>query len=153
MAVRKLRVKVADCQTRSLPLPGATGLAAAETQMSVAGGLSPECLKRLSGIYGSRATHIITLAKSDAGLAEKIDSIETVLAAEVVFALRHEMAVSLIDIVHRRLMTGLLPDQGASMNDRIATIAAAEAGWDSKEQELQLTALQEYNERLRPPSN
>jgi glycerol-3-phosphate dehydrogenase len=63
------------------------------------------------------------------------------------------MAVSLVDIVHRRLMTGLLPDQGASMNDRIATIAAAEAGWDSKEKERQLTALQEYNERLRPPSN
>jgi len=153
MVVRRLRLEVADCQTRSLPLPGATGLAAAEVQMSVAGGLSRACLKRLSGIYGSRATHIVTLAKSDAGLAEKIDPTETVLAAEVVFALRHEMAVSLVDIVHRRLMTGLLPDQGVSMNDRIATIAAAEAGWDSKEKDRQLTALQEYNERLQPSSN
>jgi len=68
----------------------------------------------------------------------------------VVFTLRHEMAVSLIDIVHRRLMTGLLPDQGASMNEKIAAIAATEAAWDSSEKERQLTALREYNERLRP---
>jgi len=153
MAVRKLRLKAADCQTRTLPLPGATGLAAAESRLSVAGGLSPECIKRLSAIYGSRAMQIVTLAQSDAGLAEKMDGKSSVLAAEVVFALRYELAVSLIDIVHRRLMTGLLPDQGASMNDRIAAIAAAEAGWDSKEKERQLTALQEYNERLRPATD
>ena len=149
MAVNKLRIKVADCQTRSLPLPGATVLAATKERMLAAGDLSPACIKRLLGIYGSRAEGITNLAQSDAGMAETIDSDGTVLAAEVVFTLRHEMAVSLIDIVHRRLMTGLLPDQGASMNERIAAIAATEAAWDSSEKERQLTALREYNEHLR----
>jgi len=153
MVVRQLRVKVSDCQTRSLPLPGATALAAAEAQLSEPGDLSPGCIKRLLGIYGSRAVHIMTLAQSDSVLAKTIDNAETVITAEVVYALRHEMAVSLIDIVHRRMMTGLLPDQGASMNDTIATIAATEIAWDKSEKEQQLTALREYNERLRPSSN
>lgn len=150
MAVKILAVKATDCQTRSLPLPGATVLAATKERMSAAGDLSPECIKRLLGIYGARAAGIAALALSDPGMAKKIDSAGTVIAAEVVFAQRYEMAVSLIDIVHRRMMTGLMPDQGVSMNGEIAAMAAAEAGWDSKEKERQLAALRDYNERLRP---
>jgi len=152
MAVKKLRVNASACQTRSLPLPGATVLAAAKERMLATGELSPECIKRLLSIYGSRAEGIARLAQSDSGMAELIDSEGLVVAAEVVFALRHEMAVTLTDIVHRRLMTGLLPDQGVSMNEAIATIAAAEAAWDKSEKERQLAALREYNDRLRPSS-
>ena len=73
------------------------------------------------------------------------------IAAEVVFALRHEFAVNLTDIVHRRLMIGLSADQGQGMNEEIAELAARELNWNSGEKERQLADLEQYNERLKRP--
>jgi len=78
-----------------------------------------------------------------------LDKDQTVLAAEVVFALRHEYAVTLTDIVHRRLMTGLSADQGARLSAGIAAIAARESNWNSAEKDRQLAELRQYNTRLR----
>ncbi len=66
------------------------------------------------------------------------------------YALRHEFAVTLTDIVHRRLMIGLSADQGTGLYEEIAEIAAREANWDRREKERQLTELREYNARLLP---
>jgi glycerol-3-phosphate dehydrogenase len=73
-----------------------------------------------------------------------------VVAAEVVYALRQEFAVTLTDIVHRRLMIGLSADQGVGMSEEIADIAAREKNWNQSEKEQQLSNLREYNARLKP---
>jgi glycerol-3-phosphate dehydrogenase len=73
-----------------------------------------------------------------------------VLAAEVAFAVREEMAVTLVDIVHRRLMIGLGADQGEPLAKAIAELAAAELQWDSAETRRQLSLLKSYNQRLKP---
>ena len=69
-------------------------------------------------------------------------------AAEGVFAIREEMARTLSDIVHRRLMTGLDADQGRPLYDTIANIAAAEAGWDDATRAAQLKSLVDYSDSL-----
>ena len=88
------------------------------------------------------------LAAADGELAGTLDEDQTVLAAEVVFAIREEMARTLEDIVHRRLMIGLDADQGRPLYERIADIAGKELGWSEKEREGQLRDLVEYSDSL-----
>jgi hypothetical protein len=45
-------------------------------------------------------------------------------------------------------MIGLSADQGLSISEEIAAIAARESNWNSVELERQLTDLREYNARL-----
>ncbi len=68
------------------------------------------------------------------------------LAAEVVFAVRTEMARTLEDIVFRRLMVGFDADQGRPLYEMIAAIAAAELGWNDAERHAQLDALIAYSD-------
>ena len=72
------------------------------------------------------------------------------LAAEIVYAMREEFAVTLTDIIFRRTMIGLDPDQGAGMFAEIARLAGAEAGWDSSEMSRQHGDLEEFCRRLQP---
>lgn len=148
-AERLSGVNVEPCQTRSLSLPGAANLEEATKQLNSVTDLSPACVLRLLGIYGSRAVELTEIARTE--FADSyLDAEKTVLAAEVAYVIRNEMAVNLIDIVHRRMMVGLRPDQGLSMADEIASIAADESGWNKVERERQLKALRDYSEHFRP---
>jgi glycerol-3-phosphate dehydrogenase len=72
-----------------------------------------------------------------------------VLASEVVFAIRNEFALTLTDLVYRRLMVGFAPDQGRGMYDRIASIAAQELNWDAARRADELRRLEDYSNSLR----
>ncbi len=150
LAVRWLKKDVKDCETRSLPLPGAIGIEKARDMLRELEYLSDGGVTRLLGIYGGRAGQIVQLAAEESHLAYTMDDEESVIAAEVVFVLRHEFAASLVDIVHRRLMTGLSADQGEHINEEIAEVAARELNWKSSEKEQQLADLRQYNARLNP---
>ena len=63
--------------------------------------------------------------------------------------LREEFARSLEDIIFRRMMVGFDADQGRPMYDAIATVAAAEAGWDPQRQAQELGDLVAYADSLR----
>ena len=78
-----------------------------------------------------------------------LDADGRVLAAEVVFTLREEFALTLTDILFRRLMIGFDADQGRDLYAAIADIAAAETGWTPEQKTKQLDALNAYAESLR----
>ena len=78
-----------------------------------------------------------------------LDDAGRVLAAEVVFAIREEFALSLEDVVFRRMMIGLDADQGRPLYDEIAALAAAELGWSPATLKQQLDELRGYAESLR----
>jgi glycerol-3-phosphate dehydrogenase len=148
-AVKISGVRAKSCATRTLPLPGAVDLDEATEQLSQSTDLSPACVTRLLGIYGSRAVEIAALQKAEYANAY-LDAEQTVLAAEVAFAIRQEFAVDLIDITHRRMMIGLNGDQGLPMAEQIASVAAEVAGWDKAECDRQLQELHAYNARFKP---
>jgi glycerol-3-phosphate dehydrogenase len=100
-------------------------------------------------VYGGRARGVLDLARERDDLGDALESERNVPAAEIVFAIRHEFARTLVDVMHRRTMIGLSPDQGASAAEGIAGVAAAELGWDNTETARQLQALRDYNARLR----
>ncbi len=100
-------------------------------------------------IYGGRAAAIARLCEDRPELARALDEARRVLAAEVVFAVREEFALSLEDIVFRRLMVGLDADQGRALYEAIAAIAAAETGWSPETIRQRLEELTDYAESLR----
>lgn len=145
-----LHAGLPPCVTSSTPLPGAIGIERAREQLKGISGLSEQGLERLLGIYGGRAASLVDLAAADPELSKVIDPQNTVLAAEVVFAIRHEFARNLTDLMHRRLMLGLSASQGEELAGAVAEIAASELGWSEQELRNQLRKLRDYNARLRP---
>ena len=141
--------KLPDCRTQDTLLPGAYRLDEARDALESLQGLSTIGVERLLSIYGGRCVDIVDLARSEPLLARTIDADKTVLAAEVVFAIREEMARTLADIVHRRLMIGFAADQGRAMYEVVAAIAAAEFKWSDAERLAQLESLRRYSESLR----
>jgi glycerol-3-phosphate dehydrogenase len=148
-----VRVEKADsekCITRSRALPGGHSLEEARRRLNELPDVSASGRERLISIYGGRASKLVDLAQSRADRPSVLGRDRSVLAAEVPFAVHEEMAITLIDIVHRRLMIGLCADQGAPLSTAIAELAAVELHWDSAETRHQLSLLKNYNQRLKP---
>jgi glycerol-3-phosphate dehydrogenase len=136
--------KLPKCRTREVLLPGAWGLDRAREALGQLGILSEAGMRRMLAIYGGRAAAIAALALEEPALARALDDRQRVLAAEVVFVLRQEFALTLDDIVFRRLMIGLDEDQGRPLYGDIAAIAAAETGWSAEKTASMLDQLNEY---------
>ncbi len=144
-----LHRKLPECRTRDTLLPGAWGIDRAR-DLLVASGLVPEqATARLLSIYGGRASAVLELAKADPALGVTMDPEGRYLAAEVVFVIREEFAVTLADIVFRRMMVGYDADQGRSIYDAIASLASSEFGWSSEAASDELRALIDFADSLR----
>lgn len=141
--------KAGKCRTRNAPLPGGADVQMAKQVLQKTASLTAACIERLLSIYGSRAPDVVRLATAG-GPAGFIDDEASVLAAEVAHAIREEAAITLTDIVHRRIMTGLSADQGTATSQEVARVAALELGWSQGEIARQMAALHQYNARLRP---
>jgi glycerol-3-phosphate dehydrogenase len=132
--------KLPACRTEDMLLPGAHGLDEAAAVLEASETVLPEEGARLLRVYGGRSIDVVALADD-----EQVPLIE----AETVFAIRSEMARTLTDIVHRRMMIGLDADQGRPLYERIADAAAKELGWDGTERDAQLERLRSYSDSLR----
>ncbi|MCH7829564.1 MAG: glycerol-3-phosphate dehydrogenase [Proteobacteria bacterium] len=144
-----LRRKLPECRTRDIVLPGAWGIDRATERLTSSQLLSEQGVSRLLSIYGGRAVGIVELAEDNAELSKTLNDNRTVLAAEVVFAVREEFAACLTDIVFRRMMIGLDADQGRGLYGSIAAIAAAEFGWTPGDADHELQDLRAYADSLR----
>jgi glycerol-3-phosphate dehydrogenase len=120
-------------------LPGAYRVEEARDKLAAMGELSADEVERLLSIYGGRSIELATLVESEGC---------SVFEAAVLFSIREEMARTLIDIVHRRLMIGLDADQGRARYAQVASVAAAELGWDDATRDAQLGALTAYSDSL-----
>jgi glycerol-3-phosphate dehydrogenase len=80
--------------------------------------------------YGADAPAIRTLMEAD-GLASRLHAKRTITGAEVVWAVRHEMARTVEDVLSRRTRTLPLDARAAiAMAPRVAELIAAELGRD-----------------------
>jgi len=129
--------RLPDCRTQETLLPGAYRLDEARSLLESMESLSSADVQRLLGIYGGRVINVVELLDSSAN---------NLLEAEVIFAIREDMARTLVDIVHRRLMIGLDADQGRALYEQAGAIAAQEFGWTESELRSQLDALRAYSD-------
>src|SRR2546430_2219540 len=121
------------CRTRTLPLASAEDLGAAQ-QALARSGLSNAVQQHLLAAYGPAATDVAAIAGGDpAGRAPLAEDLP-VLAAEVVYACMHEIALTLADMMFLRTRLSLLcEDGGAAAGARVVDLMAGELGWDRAE--------------------
>jgi glycerol-3-phosphate dehydrogenase len=133
--------------TKRRALPGAEGLADASWQgiealgseLATAHGLDPEIASHLASIYGTRARLLAERIAASPALGERMQPDLPYVWAEIEFAVEHDLARTLDDVLSRRvplLLTGR--DQGLDVVERVADLAGARLGWspDRRAREL-----------------
>jgi len=80
--------------------------------------------------YGTETEPVMTLARREEGLRETLNADGEILA-QVVYAVRHEMARTLSDIVLRRTGIATLGNPGTQVLEKVARTAGHELGWDA----------------------
>ena len=105
---------------------------------------------RLVARHGTEAPGVVALG-AELGLLRPLVPGRAFLEAEVAWAARHELALSLDDVLARRTrLAQELPDRGASIAPRVAAILGAELGWGEARQALEVqsylaSARREYS--------
>jgi len=127
----RLRIRIRGCTTAETPLPGgaATRDQVVRELMSFSA-VPATSHSHLYAVYGSRAPHVAALTRAAADLGEPVCTVSGALAAEVVFAVREEFAMTLGDILLRRSMVGLGPDLGRAALPAVLVVAKRHLGWD-----------------------
>jgi len=112
-------------------------------------GLPDEVMKALVRNYGTKYGHVLKEIDNDRELGETIGN-SFVLKAEILHAIRHEMAVNLDDIVFRRtdLATGFHPGNAAIA--LCARLAGRELGWSVDEIREQIANVENGFIKIEP---
>lgn len=134
LVVRKLDVDAKPCVTHcTATFGGGTGpIAAFRRDMhDRLAGLGPDTADHLVTFYGSQAPAVAGLAQGN--LKERLSAERSDIGAQVVHAVRHEMAMTLEDVVMRRTGLGSLGHPGLACLEATAAIMAQELGWDARE--------------------
>lgn len=114
-------------RTKKLRLVGAEGPAPADDH--------------LAGRYGGEAVELLRLIEADATLGDPLVPGLPYRRAEAVFAVRHEMATTLDDVLSRRTRARLLGrDATDAAAPGVARLIAPELGWSAEEIERQVSA-------------
>jgi glycerol-3-phosphate dehydrogenase len=137
--VSRLEKTAGPCTTASAKLPGAPdGPFATMLQQEKNHSRRSGQIEHIARLYGTRAPQMLAFVGESAALGEQL-SPSGDLAAQIVFAVREEMALTLEDAVMRRTGIGQLGDPGASVLQKAAALMASELGWkeDRGAQEIQ----------------
>jgi glycerol-3-phosphate dehydrogenase len=113
-------------------------------------GLAADVAEALVGRYGTEAAAVANLRRREPALGAPLAAGVPVLAAEVVYQARREMAVSVEDVLARRTRL-LQTDPGPAVDcaETVARLLGDEIGWDGEERERQTLAIRDLAARTR----
>jgi glycerol-3-phosphate dehydrogenase len=123
--------RTAPCRTAEIPL----GAGIEPAELMRVPGVDVTAYPMLAGRYGFAAARVLDMAAATPELAAPIVESLPDLLAEAPFAVRHEQARTVGDVLLRRTRLGLLAARelcsaGASGPRRVAAAMGAELGWD-----------------------
>jgi glycerol-3-phosphate dehydrogenase len=122
--------------TDRLPIAGAVGyevLWNERAMLARRSGLHVARVEHLLNRYGSCVNDLLELVEADPTLGEPIASAADYLKAEVVYAVTHEGALHVEDVLRRRLRASIEEwDQGAGAVPEVAALMAPILGWDEE---------------------
>ena len=91
----------------------------------------------LARVYGTEIDDLLAVTDKNSSLAEPLTK-EGEIAAQVIYAVEHEMAFTLNDILFRRTGLGTLGHPGKEALSRIADIAGDHLGWNSSKRDEEI---------------
>jgi glycerol-3-phosphate dehydrogenase len=149
LAMKKLAIKGKKCQTHTVPVRGGW-IGDFRAFLSQALSKSPrlldeEIVEHLVFTHGSEYLHFVQEMMEQPALRERIDPQQPVIAAEVIHAVRHEMAVSLVDVIQRRTELGAAGLPAYPALQKCAQLMGCELGWTTEHQQQEIEAvIQKY---------
>jgi glycerol-3-phosphate dehydrogenase len=145
MAADGLGRKIPRSCTDRLPLIGADQWAKFKDEagrLASEHGLATTTVDRLLWRHGSRVNDVLALVDLDSSLGEELPG-GGYIAAEVVYAARHEGALHLDDVLARRMRISIENDQrGLLVAEQAAALMAPELGWDDDRTRLEVERWQ-----------
>jgi glycerol-3-phosphate dehydrogenase len=119
------------CRTQEIQL----GMLVDPGELPEASGVDEESRAHLARRYGHAANLVLRLATVDSALAQRISPELPDIAAEAAFAVDHEQAHSVADVLLRRTRLGLLDarrlcEPGADGPVTVARAMGGQSGWD-----------------------
>jgi glycerol-3-phosphate dehydrogenase len=140
----ELRRIIAESVTEKLPIVGADGYFALVQQterIAEESGLSPDSVRHLLNRYGSLVSEILELIKSDPKLAKPLTKDLPYLKAEIHYAVSHEGARSVDDVISRRTRLAFeAPNSAMDLVNDVAMIIAPILGWTAKQKKDSINA-------------
>ncbi|GAA1473437.1 glycerol-3-phosphate dehydrogenase/oxidase [Corynebacterium aurimucosum] len=150
LAAKELGFKVAESVTERTPILGADGYHALANQVPALArryNLDEKRIEHLLGRYGSLISEVLAPAAEDASLLEPIPGAESYIWAEARYAVTHEGALHIDDIVSRRLRVAIeFADRGVAAAQPIAEFVAPLLGWDQSDIEREVSHFKQHTE-------
>jgi len=141
---RKLDGRERPCRTGTTRLPGAgfddVAAEQARARAATTGLWAAEVADALVLTHGTAWSEVAALAREDGTLAGVLPG-TTVPAAVLAHAIRHEMALTLGDVVLRRTNLGSAGHPGDAVVDAAASVMARLQGWDDARRADESAAL------------
>ncbi|MGI9120439.1 MAG: glycerol-3-phosphate dehydrogenase C-terminal domain-containing protein, partial [Acidimicrobiales bacterium] len=132
-AVHGLERTVPESCTERVPLVGADGYVGAYNSRQLTAdrsGLSVSKIEHLLGRYGTLCEELLELIAEQPALGDPLTSAAEYLKAEGYYAVSHEGALHLEDVLTRRTRISIeVPDRGDAAAREVADIIAPLLGW------------------------
>ena len=150
LGMAKLQRPRVPCRTATHPLPGGSvrdlALTVGEARRDHDVGLPSDTIPHLVSAYGSRYRDVVDLAQDRPAWRSRLANASPVICAELVWAARKEMVVTLADAVIRRTPLGALEYPGDTAVERAAQIVGGELGWTGEKQREEIAAVKRFYE-------
>ena len=147
-AIAKLAAPPSPCRTSITRLPGGLdrdfALTVADARRESDALFSGETLPHLVAAYGSRYRDIVACAATHPDWHRRVAQDGPVIGAELVWAVRHEMARTLEDAVVRRTPLGALARPSDLALEAAAAIVGTELHWSDERRRAEIAAVQRF---------
>jgi glycerol-3-phosphate dehydrogenase len=145
MVLTKLRRPPVSCRTAATALPGGSlrdvSLAVADARRDHDTGLPLDTIPHLVAAYGSRYRDVLDLARDHPQWRTRIAPDSPVIGAELVWAVRKEMAMTLADAVVRRTPLAALGCPPSEALAGAAAIVGDELNWSEDRRRQEIAAV------------
>lgn len=124
---------VPPCSTQDKPLPGWILPGDSRVQQVLTeyrDRVSNQTIDHLFCMYGSKTLDVLGLIDSEADLASVIVPELPDIKAQIVYAVRHELAYTLVDIMRRRTTLAMHSDYGIDLLPSLTETLSRYCGWD-----------------------
>jgi glycerol-3-phosphate dehydrogenase len=139
--VERLKLSAADCESDEDPTAGGDIGRVSDFVAEQRGEHADlVTIEHLAHMYGSRLPDMLAQANNRPELRLPLGNAGDI-AAQVVFAIREEMALHLSDVVMRRTCMGQIGNPPNSAFDSASRIMAAELGWSEERRSSEIAAL------------
>lgn len=151
-----LRIKPEPLPKVTVPIGNASGMQTVLSHwaqsLSRTSGISGDTVMQIANLYGPRTPKIVALASYDERMLRPLCDHTRNIVAEAIYAIRSECAVTMADVILRRVPVGLGPCWSFECSRTAVARIGSVLGWNESECESQAEALElERNEFLCKP--